>query len=390
MDSVKVKKLIPFLAAIMFINFALPIAAAAESLDSLKEKETQATEAGAVINSEINTALNDVNAKYAEIEKLKTDISKAEETLKTSQAEIEVTETNITRRKEAVGKRMKDIQLNGDQRTLEALLDAESLTDFFNRAYAMTVLQNFEREKIESLTSEKEKLATLQETVKTTQESLQENESKLQTEADAMDTKVAELKVTLADNQELLAQISTDKLKEQERITNEKAAEEAKKQKESEAAAAAKKQAEVESSTQKASSSQQSESSETSTESSSTESSTTEEPATPETPNTGGETTGGSGTGQVLYMESTAYSWREAGASNLTATGIDLSKQSNVIAVDPSVIKLGSLVKVDGYGFAVAGDTGGAIKGNIIDVHFDTTAQCLVWGRRHNVRVEIQ
>lgn len=50
---------------------------------------------------------------------------------------------------------MKDIQLNGDQRTWQALLDAENLSDFFNRAYAMTVLQNFEREKIESLTSEK-------------------------------------------------------------------------------------------------------------------------------------------------------------------------------------------------------------------------------------------
>ena len=75
-------------------------------------------------------------------------------------------------------------------------------------------------------------------------------------------------------------------------------------------------------------------------------------------------------------MESTAYSWREAGASNLSATGIDLSKESNVVAVDPSVIPLGSLVKVSGYGFAIAGDTGGAIQGNIIDVHFDSVDQC--------------
>lgn len=88
-------------------------------------------------------------------------------------------------------------------------------------------------------------------------------------------------------------------------------------------------------------------------------------------------------------MESTAYSWREAGASNLSATGIDLSKQSNVIAVDPSVIPLGSLVKVSGYGFAIAGDTGGAIQGNIIDVHFDSVEQCIAWGRRQ-VTVEIQ
>ena len=88
-------------------------------------------------------------------------------------------------------------------------------------------------------------------------------------------------------------------------------------------------------------------------------------------------------------MESTAYSWREAGASNLSATGIDLSKESNVVAVDPSLIPLGSLVKVSGYGFAIAGDTGGAIQGNIIDVHFDSVDQCRLWGRRQ-VTVEIQ
>ena len=52
------------------------------------------------------------------------------------------------------------------------------------------------------------------------------------------------------------------------------------------------------------------------------------------------------------------------------------------IAVDPSVIPLGTLVEVQGYGVALALDTGGAIKGNIIDVHFPTVAQCKVWGRR--------
>ena len=52
--------------------------------------------------------------------------------MKTSKEEIEK-QKNISRRKEAVGDRMKDIQLNGDQRTWQALLDAENLSDFFNR-----------------------------------------------------------------------------------------------------------------------------------------------------------------------------------------------------------------------------------------------------------------
>ncbi|EHQ2578665.1 3D domain-containing protein [Enterococcus faecalis] len=386
----------------MLINFGLPVAAAAESLDSLQEKEAQAKQSGELISKEINSALDDVNAKYAEIERLKTQISKAEDTLKTSKEEIEKTEKNISRRKEAVGDRMKDIQLNGDQRTWQALLDAENLSDFFNRAYAMTVLQNFEREKIESLTSEKEKLAALQEKVENTQTTLKQNEEKLQVEASSMNNKVSELKEKMANNEELLAQISTDKQKEQQRLVSEKAAAEAQKKRAAETAkaeaakkqAAADKQAQTDAAAKLEAeaaeeSSSQASSSSTSTESSSTESSSSasssESSSTPES-STGESSTG---SGRVLQMESTAYSWREAGASNLSATGIDLSKESNVVAVDPSVIPLGSLVKVSGYGFAIAGDTGGAIQGNIIDVHFDSIDQCTAWGRRQ-VTVEIQ
>lgn len=402
MDLVKVKKLIPFLTTMMLINFGLPVAAVAESLDSLQEKEAQAKQSGELISKEINSALDDVNAKYAEIERLKTQISKAEDTLKTSKEEIEKTEKNISRRKEAVGDRMKDIQLNGDQRTWQALLDAENLSDFFNRAYAMTVLQNFEREKIESLTSEKEKLAALQEKVENTQTTLKQNEEKLQVEASSMNNKVSELKEKMANNEELLAQISTDKQKEQQRLVSEKAAAEAQKKRAAETAkaeaakkqAAADKQAQADAAAKLEAeaaeeSSSQASSSSTSTESSSTESSSSasssESSSTPES-STGESSTG---SGRVLQMESTAYSWREAGASNLSATGIDLSKESNVVAVDPSVIPLGSLVKVSGYGFAIAGDTGGAIQGNIIDVHFDSIDQCTAWGRRQ-VTVEIQ
>ncbi|EIW9704618.1 peptidase M23 [Enterococcus faecalis] len=404
LDLVKVKKLIPFLTTMMLINFGLPVAAAAESLDSLQEKEAQAKQSGELISKEINSALDDVNAKYAEIERLKTQISKAEDTLKTSKEEIEKTEKNISRRKEAVGDRMKDIQLNGDQRTWQALLDAENLSDFFNRAYAMTVLQNFEREKIESLTSEKEKLAALQEKVENTQTTLKQNEEKLQVEASSMNNKVSELKEKMANNEELLVQISTDKQKEQQRLVSEKAAAEAQKKRAAETAkaeaakkqAAADKQAQADAAKLEAEaaeeSSSQASSSSTSTESSSTESSSSasssESSSTPES-STGESSTPGTGSGRVLQMESTAYSWREAGASNLSATGIDLSKQSNVVAVDPSVIPLGSLVKVSGYGFAIAGDTGGAIQGNIIDVHFDSVDQCRLWGRRQ-VTVEIQ
>lgn len=59
-----------------------------------------------------------------------------------------------------------------------------------------------------------------------------------------------------------------------------------------------------------------------------------------------------------------------------------------VIAVDPKVIPLGSDVWVEGYGYAVAGDTGGAIKGNIIDLFMPNIDDAYKWGRR-TVRVKV-
>lgn len=83
--------------------------------------------------------------------------------------------------------------------------------------------------------------------------------------------------------------------------------------------------------------------------------------------------------GKTFTMESTAYS-----GGGTTATGINLTANPGlkVVAVDPSVIPLGSRVYVSGYGEAIAGDTGGAIKGNIVDVYFADESQCYTWGRR--------
>lgn len=88
--------------------------------------------------------------------------------------------------------------------------------------------------------------------------------------------------------------------------------------------------------------------------------------------------------GRTFYVSSTAYTAYCAGCSGRTATGINLRANPNkkVIAVDPRVIKLGSKVYVEGYGLAVAGDTGGAIKGNKIDVFMSSKSQALNWGRR--------
>ncbi|SFQ85663.1 3D (Asp-Asp-Asp) domain-containing protein [Bacillus mycoides] len=91
-----------------------------------------------------------------------------------------------------------------------------------------------------------------------------------------------------------------------------------------------------------------------------------------------------------LRVQATAYTadplenGYKAGDQVKSAMGHNLTANPNMklIAVDPSVIPLGSKVWVEGYGVAIAGDTGGAIKGNKIDVLMPDKGTSSNWGRK--------
>lgn len=78
-----------------------------------------------------------------------------------------------------------------------------------------------------------------------------------------------------------------------------------------------------------------------------------------------------------LEVEATAYS---SAVGRYTATGY--AARHGVVAVDPQVIPLGSRLYVEGYGYATALDVGSSIKGNRIDVFFESEEACRGWGRR--------
>ncbi|MEK3808680.1 3D domain-containing protein [Bacillus sp. FSL H8-0547] len=92
---------------------------------------------------------------------------------------------------------------------------------------------------------------------------------------------------------------------------------------------------------------------------------------------------------KVFYVTATAYSHEDT-ASDFTAIGINIKENANMklIAVDPKIIPLGSKVWVEGYGVAIAGDTGGAIKNHKIDVLMPNSAEARKWGRK-TVKIEI-
>lgn len=82
-----------------------------------------------------------------------------------------------------------------------------------------------------------------------------------------------------------------------------------------------------------------------------------------------------------ISVVATAYS-----GHTITATG-NVPKRNtgglSTIAVDPNVIPLGTKVYVEGYGYAVAHDTGGAIKNNKIDLFMNSSKEAYSWGRRN-------
>lgn len=92
-----------------------------------------------------------------------------------------------------------------------------------------------------------------------------------------------------------------------------------------------------------------------------------------------------------ISMIATAYSGEQSGITNYTSSGMMVKRDASgysTIAVDPRIIPLGTKMYIEGYGYAIAADTGGAINGNKIDIYFDTISECQGWGVR-NVDVYI-
>lgn len=87
-----------------------------------------------------------------------------------------------------------------------------------------------------------------------------------------------------------------------------------------------------------------------------------------------------------VICSSTAYT-----GGGKTSLGLECVRNLDgisTISVDPNVIPFGSMLYIEGYGYAIAADTGSSIKGNKIDVYFNTLQECYEWGTR-DVKVVI-
>ena len=364
------------------------------TLDTLTQEEKQTEAQIASVEVTIGETLASINLKQMGIDDLKAQITAAEESQIETRAAIEAQKEVIASRKEQLKTRLVALQTSdATTNQILRLLDSENFADFISRAYVVGQLQAADNEQIETAISEEEKLTALEEQLAEEIQTVKAAESRLKSESTALAAELTSLKGILSENQNVLSQVKTEYADEAARL----AAEEAQAKADAAAAEAAAKAAEeqqiaesssavAESASSTASASVQESavaSSATAPVSQITDSSvasvetapvvTITTPAVTETP---------AAQGKTLVVSATAYSRHEAGLSNFTATGIDLSVNPMVIAVDPSVIPLGSLVSVPGYGIAIAGDTGGAIVGNKIDLHMEDLNAALSFGRQ--------
>lgn len=342
-------------------------AAAKDELQSITEQRKQiekslsgAEAQIATIMSEIEELNNEINQVNQAIAKNRESINKTEEDIQNKideisklQKEIQELEADIEKRYEILDDRMSSYQKSGGSiNYLDVLFGAQSFGDFISRVTMVNTITNADAELIDQIESDLkaveekkalsfenlEKLNDMKQKQVDTLAAIEEQKKQIESSKATLETKQNNLFATI---KELKAKDSS--LASLESEVKQTLAAEAAKAKELE---------------QKAS------------------------PTAPTTKHINGKT---------ITVTSTAYTANCSGCTGITATGINLKENpdTKVIAVDPSVIPLGSVVYVEGYGYAIAGDIGSAIKGKKIDVFVPTKAKALQWGIR-KVNVTIQ
>ncbi len=371
-----IKRVVPtLLVAAQFL--VIPTVSAGSLEDIQNKKETVKVELNQV-QKELNQKLTEASNITATLDELAEEIKKEEIVIEQTEEEIIEQEDVVEKRYEHTAEQLKAMQKSEvNHNIVLGLFQAESLSDFINRLYAASVLTSANEGYLNEANLEYEKLNNLKEELVVVKEELDIKKSETLQQKAILDETLASLKATLTNNQKKLNQLSAEEAEIEAEIKARAEAEAA------EAAAAAKVKAAEVAEVKKEESSQPAKSVKTTSNESKSVSSS-EEKVVSSNESAPAETN----TGSWMNFQSTGYSTQQPGLSTHTATGINLLVNPRVIAVDPSQIPLGSLVEVQGMGVYVAGDTGGAIKGRIIDVHFPTVGEALSWGRRSvNIRI---
>ena len=328
------------------------------------------------VQKDLQSIENEMTKNKVDLAAIEQKISETQKVIEKKKEEIVVLEDKVLARKGIMEERLVSIH-NNDQASLiiEILVDSEDFTELIQRVTAVTTVLNADKDLLEH-----QQLDLKQ--IETEKAEIDKKEKILQEQNNLLATNQVNLEQNLQKRQELLNS-AQEKYKT---ITNEISLVEKDKQviQEQLNQAQANLKSEQEAATARA---------KASAEKAAKQPVVVEQPSAPK--NNGNSNSNTSTVKEVsksnestnnakeLYVSATAYS-HESSKTGLTATGYNIKANPNtkLIAVDPSVIPLGAKVWVEGYGEAIAGDTGGAIKGHKIDVLMPSSAQAISWGRK--------
>lgn len=369
--SGKIGKKKALFAAGALLLLALPQFAQAEQTQSSVSQQIE------TFQSQLDTELAQVNKLYAKASDAQTQVQDKQAEINQLQGKIAQSEKDEQNLSNAVSSQMRSVQANGGVGTsvVDIIASSGNLSTMIQRLTSLNVVLSAESNQVKQLKDTQISLKNMKEKLVESKSQLVKNQATYQTQVKGLQGNISTLQTKISSNKQLLSEMEAQAAAAQKAREEKMAAEAAQAEKakaDQEAAAAAAKQAKAATA---ASSSATSASSSTTPSSSADTSSDSSKSS-----DNGGKTAivPPAGNGKTLTVMATAYSWQNVGY--MTATGIDLRKNPMCVAVDPSVIPLGTLLEVPGYGIAIAGDTGGAIIGHHIDVHVPTVAQAEAWG----------
>jgi 3D (Asp-Asp-Asp) domain-containing protein/predicted nucleic acid-binding Zn-ribbon protein len=307
---------------------------------------------------------NDIQSIQQEITSLNTYISQNQAALDSTQQKVAATnqlieekkqeivtlEDKISARKDVMKKRIVALQHDDHlSMVIKVFLDAKNLDDFLQRASAVSALFNADQDILTAQKNDLSKIEDDKKEIDRQEQVLEEEQKSLAKQQDDLAQNLQKRQDSLTSLQEKMNQIDQQMQVTQDQKANIESQIQAEQEKLRQAQAAAASAASA---------------------ASSAASSTQSGPAQP------------AGSGQEMYVTATAYNPEDNAFMTTLGYNIKANPNMKLIAVDPSVIPLGKKVWVEGYGVAIAGDTGGAIKGHRIDVLMPTSADALAWGRK--------
>jgi 3D (Asp-Asp-Asp) domain-containing protein/peptidoglycan hydrolase CwlO-like protein len=341
------------------------------------------------LNDHLHNLSEKIEANEDMIEETEAEISETENQVEELEAEMDRLQEDIDERFELLKDRASSYQRNGSGNGayIEVILGAESFGDFMSRVMTISKIAQADNDFIEQLEANQLELEEVQlqhvESLlalanKATE--LEEMQDELDEQKEEVERVRDDMKENEAEQEALIAKLVDQDLDlaSQEADVRNRIKDEVKRQEEQRAEAA--RQAEQEAKEREAA---EAEKERESAEAKSSESNTS-------SPSRSNSNNNSSSDGSWQTFSATAYTASCNGCSGITSTGINLKDNPNakVIAVDPSVIPLGSRVEVKGYGTFIAADTGGNITGQKIDIFMSNRSNALAFGRQ-SVQIRI-